>query len=100
MRQSDRPALSAPGNWRPGGPTAYCMLKVAQARRVEVYVSTRSPRNMKAARREGARWAANAAKEEMPCKLDAAILFPPAGELVKQRKLPQPNTVIKIAGSA
>ncbi|MGD8397909.1 MAG: alcohol dehydrogenase, partial [Anaerolineae bacterium] len=35
------------------------------------------------ARRDGARWAANAAKEEMPCKLDAAILFPPAGKLVE-----------------
>jgi hypothetical protein len=55
---------------------------------------------MEAARREGTRWAANAAKEEMPCKLDAAILFPPAEKLVKQRKLPQPNTVIEIAGSA
>lgn len=65
------------------GPTAYCVLKVAQARGIEVYVSTRSPKNIEAARREGARWAANAAQEEMPCKLDAAILFPPAGKLVE-----------------
>ena len=64
------------------GPTAYCVLKVARARDIAVYVSTRSPRNIEAARREGARWAANAAQEEMPCKLDAAIIFPPAGKLV------------------
>lgn len=65
------------------GPTAYCVLKVAQARDIAVYVSTRSRKNIEAARREGARWAANAAEEEMPCKLDAAIIFPPAGKLVE-----------------
>ena len=65
------------------GPTAYYVLKVAQSLGVEVYVSTRSRHNIESARREGARWAANAATEEMPCKLDAAILFPPAGNLVE-----------------
>jgi propanol-preferring alcohol dehydrogenase len=63
------------------GPTAYYVLKVAQYMGIEVYVSTRSQKNIDAAREEGARWAANAAKEEMPCKLSAAILFPPAGSL-------------------
>jgi propanol-preferring alcohol dehydrogenase len=65
------------------GPTAYCVLKVAQAQGIETYVSTRSQKNIDAAMREGAHWAANAAKEEMPCRLDAAILFPPAGKLVE-----------------
>jgi propanol-preferring alcohol dehydrogenase len=65
------------------GPTAHCVLKVAQAQGVEVYVSTRSQKNIKSAKREGARWAADAAEAEMPCKLDAAILFPPAGNLVE-----------------
>jgi propanol-preferring alcohol dehydrogenase len=65
------------------GPTAYCVLKVAQSMGIETYVSTRSQTNIEAARREGARWAANAAKEPMPCRLDAAILFPPAGNLVE-----------------
>jgi propanol-preferring alcohol dehydrogenase len=65
------------------GPTAYYVLKVARHLGIEVYVSTRSRKNVEAARREGARWAANAAEEEMPCKLDAAILFPPAGNLVE-----------------
>jgi propanol-preferring alcohol dehydrogenase len=65
------------------GPTAYCVLKVAQSMGIEVYVSTRSQKNTESAKREGARWAADAAKEEMPCRLDAAILFPPAGNLVE-----------------
>jgi alcohol dehydrogenase, propanol-preferring len=65
------------------GPTAYCVLKVALAQGMEVYVSTRSPRNIEAARREGAHWAADAAREKLPCQLDAAILFPPAGKLVE-----------------
>jgi alcohol dehydrogenase, propanol-preferring len=65
------------------GPTAYYVLKVARYLGIEVYVSTRSRKNIEAARREGARWAANAAEEELPCELDAAILFPPAGNLVE-----------------
>ncbi len=65
------------------GPTAYYVLKVAQHLDIEVYVSTRSQKNIEAAKSTGARWAANAAKEEMPCQLDAAILFPPAGNLVE-----------------
>jgi propanol-preferring alcohol dehydrogenase len=65
------------------GPTAYYVLKVALSKDIGVYVSTRSQKNIEAARREGARWAANAAQEQMPCKLDAAILFPPAGSLVE-----------------
>ena len=65
------------------GPTAYYVLRVAQARGIEVYVSTRSQSNIDRARGEGALWAANAAEEEMPCRLDAAILFPPAGNLVE-----------------
>jgi len=65
------------------GPTAYYVLQVAQSLGIETYVSTRSPRNIRSAQREGAKWAADASKEEMPCQLDAAILFPPAGDLVE-----------------
>jgi len=65
------------------GPTAYYVLKVAQSVNIETYVSTRSSRNIERARREGATWAADSSKEEMPSKLDAAILFPPAGNLVE-----------------
>jgi propanol-preferring alcohol dehydrogenase len=65
------------------GPTAYYVLKVAQSLDIEVYVSTRSQRNIESARSQGAHWAANPAEESMPCQLDAAILFPPAGNLVE-----------------
>jgi propanol-preferring alcohol dehydrogenase len=64
-------------------PTAYYVLKVAQSLDLEVYVSTRSPENIDSAKKEGANWSGNAAQERMPCKLDAAIIFPPAGNLVE-----------------
>lgn len=65
------------------GPTAYYVLKVAQAVGIETYVSTRSSKNIENARKEGAIWAADASKHRMPSKLDAAIIFPPAGNLVE-----------------
>jgi propanol-preferring alcohol dehydrogenase len=65
------------------GPTAYYVLKVARSMGIEVYVSTRSVRNISSAEKEGADWAGNAATEGMPCKLDSAIIFPPAGNLVE-----------------
>lgn len=65
------------------GPTANFALKIAHSMGIETYVSTRSAKNIKSARLAGAKWAANAAKEEMPIQLDAAIIFPPAGNLVE-----------------
>jgi propanol-preferring alcohol dehydrogenase len=65
------------------GPTAYYVLKVAQSLDIQTYVSTRSLRNSERANREGAIWVADASKEELPVILDAAILFPPAGNLVE-----------------
>ena len=65
------------------GPTAYYALKIALHLGIAVYVSSRSPKNLQAARQDGALWAANTATEPMPCRLDAAILFPPAGGLVE-----------------
>ena len=65
------------------GPTAYFVLKVAKYMGMETYVSTRSSRNIERAEREGASWASDSLKEKMPCKLDAAIIFPPAGNLVE-----------------
>jgi hypothetical protein len=50
---------------------------------INTYVSTRSPENIERARQEGAEWAADASKEEMPADLDAAIIFPPTGNLVE-----------------
>jgi propanol-preferring alcohol dehydrogenase len=65
------------------GPTAFCVLKVAKSMDIEVYVSTRSPKNIEDAINQGADWAADTAKEQMPCTLDSAIVFPPAGNLVE-----------------
>lgn len=65
------------------GPTAYFVLKVAESLGIETYVSTRSEKNIERAKHEGATWAADASKERMPCSLDAAIVFPPAGNLVE-----------------
>jgi propanol-preferring alcohol dehydrogenase len=50
---------------------------------IETYVSTRSPKNIESARREGANWVGDASQEHMPYKLDSAIIFPPAGKLVE-----------------
>jgi propanol-preferring alcohol dehydrogenase len=65
------------------GPTANCVLKVAQSLGIETYVSTRSEKNIQGAKREGADWAGDAAREPLPCNLDAAVVFPPAGNLVE-----------------
>jgi len=65
------------------GPTAFCVLKVAKSMGIEVYVATRSPKNIEDALNSGADWAADTSKEKIPCKLDSAIVFPPAGNLVE-----------------
>jgi propanol-preferring alcohol dehydrogenase len=65
------------------GPTAFCVLKVAKSLDIEVYVSTRSKKNIQDAITHGANWASDTSKEQMPCKLDSAIVFPPAGNLVE-----------------
>jgi len=65
------------------GPTAFCVLNVAKSMGIEVYVSTRSPKKIEDAINTGAKWAADTSKEQMPCKLDSAIVFPPAGNLVE-----------------
>jgi len=65
------------------GPTAYFVLKVAQSMGIDTYVSTRSATNIENAHRAGAKWAANTASKKMPVRLDAAIIFPPAGNLVE-----------------
>jgi alcohol dehydrogenase, propanol-preferring len=65
------------------GPTAFCVLKVAKSMDIEVYVSTRSPKNIQDAINHGADWAADTSKEDMTSTLDSAIVFPPAGNLVE-----------------
>lgn len=65
------------------GPTAYYVLKVANHLGIDTYVSTRSQKNIEAAKKAGAVWAADASKKDLPCKLDRSIVFPPAGNLVE-----------------
>jgi alcohol dehydrogenase, propanol-preferring len=65
------------------GPTAYFVLKIANSLGIETHVSTRSLKNIERAKKEGAHWAGDSSREKMPCKLDAAIIFPPAGNLVE-----------------
>ncbi len=64
------------------GPTASYVLQVAHAMGVRVFVVTRSEKNRQSARKMGADWVGGYG-EPLPERLDAAILFPPAGNLVE-----------------
>jgi propanol-preferring alcohol dehydrogenase len=63
------------------GASAHIVLQLARARGCHVFVSTRGARHRELASRMGATWVGDA-DEAPPVKLDAAILFAPAGELV------------------
>ena len=63
------------------GAAAHVAIQVARHWNVAVYASTRDPRHQKLALELGARWAGGTFNEP-PEKLDAAIVFAPAGEIV------------------
>jgi propanol-preferring alcohol dehydrogenase len=63
------------------GPTASFVLQIAKAKNIECFVVTRSKKNQNSAKKLGANWVGNY-DDKFPVKLDAAILYPPAGELV------------------
>lgn len=64
------------------GAAGHVAIQLARARGAEVYVSTRDrERHQSLAAELGAAWVGGAG-EEPPVKLDAAIIFAPAGELV------------------
>ncbi len=63
------------------GAAAHVAIQVARHWGVEVYACTRDARHQKLALELGAAWAGGAAAEP-PVKLDSAIIFAPAGELV------------------
>jgi len=63
------------------GAAAHVAIQVAQHWGVNVFAFTRDSRHQQHARELGATWA-GAVAEEPPGKLDAAIIFAPAGELV------------------
>src|SRR5690349_13035740 len=63
------------------GAAAHVAIQVARHWNVEVYASTRDARHQKLALELGAMWAGGTF-DEPPKKLDAAIVFAPAGEIV------------------
>jgi alcohol dehydrogenase, propanol-preferring len=64
------------------GAAGHVVIQVARARGAEVYVCTRDRERHQALATElGASWVGDASKEP-PVKLDAAIIFAPAGELI------------------
>jgi propanol-preferring alcohol dehydrogenase len=63
------------------GSSAHVVIQIAQHRGSEVYVVTRGEKHRELARHMGAVWVGERA-EEMPVKVQSAIIFAPAGELV------------------
>lgn len=63
------------------GAAAHVAIQVARHWNVEVYAATRDARHQKLALELGAKWAGGTLAEP-PEKLDAAIVFAPAGEIV------------------
>ena len=63
------------------GSSAHVICQIALHRGCQVYVVTRGESHRELARRMGAAWAGSAAAD-MPVKVDSAIIFAPAGELV------------------
>jgi propanol-preferring alcohol dehydrogenase len=63
------------------GSSAHVVIQIAQHRGCQVYVVTRGEKHVDLARQMGAVWAGQNAAE-MPVKVDSAIIFAPAGELV------------------
>ena len=63
------------------GAAAHVAIQVARHWGVEVYAATRGTKHQELARSLGAVWAGEAS-DAPPAKLDAAIIFAPAGELV------------------
>jgi len=63
------------------GSSAHVVIQIALARGCEVFVVTRGEKHRRLARELGAAWVGEQA-DELPAKVDSAILFAPAGELV------------------
>ena len=63
------------------GAAAHVAIQVARYWNVDVYASTRDERHRKLALELGAKWTGETLAEP-PVKLDAAIVFAPAGEIV------------------
>lgn len=63
------------------GPTASFILQIAKAKDIECFVVTRSKHNQNSAKKQEADWVGDY-NDKFPVKLDAAIFYPPVGELI------------------
>jgi len=63
------------------GSSAHIVIQIALHRGCEVYVATRDRQHQELAQRMGAAWVGSR-PDEMPVKVDSAIVFAPVGELV------------------
>lgn len=63
------------------GSSAHVVIQIALHRGCDVYVVTRGADHRRLAREMGAKWVGETA-DEMPVRVDSAIIFAPAGELV------------------
>jgi len=63
------------------GSSAHVVMQIAKHRGSAVYVVTRGEKHRQLARQMGAAWVGEDARQ-MPLKVDSAIIFAPAGELV------------------
>ncbi|OHB85223.1 MAG: alcohol dehydrogenase [Planctomycetes bacterium RBG_16_64_12] len=63
------------------GSSAHVVIQIARHRGCDVYVVTRGDKHRELARRKGAVWVGQDASQ-MPVKVDSAIIFAPAGELI------------------
>ena len=63
------------------GSSAHVVIQIALSRGCDVYVVTRGEKHRRLAQDMGATWVGERA-EDMPVKVDSAIIFAPAGELV------------------
>jgi alcohol dehydrogenase, propanol-preferring len=80
------------------GASAHIAMQIALHRGAEVMVFTRSKNHQKAAEQLGARWVGTA-ESAPPARLDAAVIFAPAGPLVKSAlKVLEKGGTIALAG--
>ena len=80
------------------GSSAHLLIQIARHRGSSVYVATRDVRHQELAKSMGAAWAGGR-PEEMPVKVQSAIVFAPVGELVPPalEKL-EPGGTLALAG--
>src|ERR1700719_4227001 len=80
------------------GAAAHVAIQVARYWNVDVYAATREARHQKLALELGAKWAGGTFAEP-PAKLDAAIVFAPAGEIVRAAlKAPREGGTLVLGG--